>query len=57
MNAPSRNFNSTTTSVYMRELPEHIVSFSSPRGKSIFKQAIMAGTMENYFKLAEQFTT
>ena len=54
--APARKYNSTT-SVYMRELPEHTVSFSSPMGKTLFKQALMAGTMENYFKLAEQFTT
>ena len=44
-------------SVYMRELPGHTISFSSPAGKRLFKQALMAGTMENYFKLAEQFTT
>ena len=54
--APARKHNSTT-SVYMRELPEHTISFSSPMGKILFKQALMAGTMENYFKLAEQFTT
>jgi len=41
----------------MRELPENMVSFSSPMGKALFKQAHQAGTMENYFKLAEQFTT
>jgi len=26
-------------------------------GKKIFKESLMAGTMENYFGLAEQYTT
>ena len=41
----------------MRILPEHTISFSSPMGKKLFKESLVAGTMENYFKLAEQFTT
>ena len=34
-----------------------MVSFASKQGKQLFAQALMQGTMENYFKLAEQFTT
>jgi len=41
----------------MRELPDHIISFASPKGKLLFSQALTSGYLENYFKLAEQFTT
>ena len=41
----------------MRALPEHIVSFSSSKGKKFFKHALLAGTSENYFRLAEQYVT
>ena len=37
----------------MRILPEHTISFSSPLGKKLFRESLMAGTLENYFKLAE----
>ena len=47
----------TVESVYKRVLPEHNVSFASPTGKLLFKQALSDGNMENYFRLAEQFTT
>ena len=44
-------------SVYKRVLPDKLISFSSREGKDLFKTALMQGGMENYFKLAEQFTT
>lgn len=44
-------------SVYQRVLPDKCLSFSSREGKDLFKSALMQGGMENYFKLAEQFTT
>ena len=48
----------TTETHYKRDLPNSsCVSFSSKKGKLLFKQGLMAGTMENYFSLAEQFTT
>ena len=45
------------TTFYKRVLPDKLISFSSREGKDLFKSALMQGGMENYFKLAEQFTT
>ena len=42
---------------YKRELPQHLVPFSSQKGKLLFKEALSTGNLENYFLLAEQFTT
>jgi hypothetical protein len=42
---------------YKRPLPENLVSFSSPQGKLLFKEAMLDGYMENYFSLGEQFIT
>ena len=43
--------------VYRRNLPAVTTAFSSKKGKLLFKEALLADTMANYFKLAEQFTT
>jgi glutathione gamma-glutamylcysteinyltransferase len=44
-------------SFYKRELSSKHVYFASKEGKELFKQAFLTGGMENYFCLAEQFTT
>jgi hypothetical protein len=42
-----------TDTVYMRKLPNMLIAFNSERGKKIFKEALMEGTMESYFPLSE----
>mmetsp|Transcript_177032 Transcript_177032/g.567798 ORF Transcript_177032/g.567798 Transcript_177032/m.567798 type:complete len:723 (-) Transcript_177032:242-2410(-) len=42
---------------YQRALPAAQVPFASDKGRVIFREALLAGTMENYFVLAEQFRT
>ena len=46
-----------STSYYKRNLPSDLIAFSSPHGKRLFKQALQSQSLENYFLLAEQFTT
>jgi glutathione gamma-glutamylcysteinyltransferase len=43
--------------IYRRPLPEGLIAFSSPAGRSLFREALLAGGMEGYFPLAEQFQT
>jgi len=42
---------------YQRALPPAQLAFSSDEGRKRFKEALVDGTMENYFYLAEQFRT
>lgn len=42
---------------YRRPLPSICISFSSDDGKILFKEAMVNGQMENYFRLASQFRT
>ncbi|XP_060069644.1 glutathione gamma-glutamylcysteinyltransferase-like [Ylistrum balloti] len=42
---------------YRRVLPEGCIAFSSTEGKTIFKEAILSGHMDCYFKMAAQFST
>ncbi|KAI9168164.1 hypothetical protein H9P43_007536 [Blastocladiella emersonii ATCC 22665] len=42
---------------YRRPLPEHLVAFTSPEGKRLFKESLAEGFAENYFALAGTFTT
>jgi len=42
---------------YQRALPFTQVPFASVEGRRLFREALRAGTMENYFFLAEQFRT
>lgn len=42
---------------YRRTLPEDQISFSSARGRQMFRAALAHGTMEGWFPLAEQFHT
>lgn len=44
-------------SFYRRPLPPALVPFSSAEGRTLFREALAAGTMEGYFPLAEQFHT
>mmetsp|Transcript_29248 Transcript_29248/g.67339 ORF Transcript_29248/g.67339 Transcript_29248/m.67339 type:complete len:522 (-) Transcript_29248:188-1753(-) len=48
---------SQTGQFYQRTLPDAQVPFSSQRGKQMFREALAAGHMENYFHLAEQYQT
>lgn len=43
--------------LYRRPLPEGLIAFSSPAGRALFREALLAGGMEGYFPLAEQFQT
>lgn len=45
------------TSFHKRILPASLVSFSSPQGKEIFRKSMLAGSMECFFPLSEQFVT
>ncbi|KAJ2707639.1 hypothetical protein FB645_000616 [Coemansia sp. IMI 203386] len=41
---------------YRRELPEGLVSFTSPQGRKLFKESLNEGYAEGYFNLAGNFT-
>ncbi|KAG0340202.1 hypothetical protein BG004_006518 [Podila humilis] len=42
---------------YRRELPLHLDSFTSPAGKRLFRDMILAGTGENFFRMVTSFNT
>lgn len=42
---------------YRRPLPEDTIAFSSEQGRSVFAEALAAGGLDGYFRLAEQFHT
>ncbi|KAG0265891.1 hypothetical protein BG011_003816 [Mortierella polycephala] len=42
---------------YRRDLPEHLDSFTSDTGKRLFREIILAGTGECFFKLCTSFNT
>ncbi|KAG0347683.1 hypothetical protein BG005_011947 [Podila minutissima] len=42
---------------YRRELPPHLDSFTSASGKRLFKDMILAGTGENFFRMVTSFNT
>jgi glutathione gamma-glutamylcysteinyltransferase len=44
-------------SFHKRVLPETLISFSSPAGKQLFREALVSGGMESFFPLSEQFIT
>ncbi|KAF9148614.1 hypothetical protein BG015_009637 [Linnemannia schmuckeri] len=44
-------------SFYRRKLPEHLVSFTSPKGKQLFREMLSEGYGEGYFSLVGNFTT
>eukprot|EP01060_Flectonema_neradi_P012192 TRINITY_DN19078_c0_g1_i1.p1 TRINITY_DN19078_c0_g1~~TRINITY_DN19078_c0_g1_i1.p1 ORF type:complete len:386 (+),score=66.25 TRINITY_DN19078_c0_g1_i1:164-1321(+) len=43
--------------IYRRPLPSDLITFSSSKGKTIFKESLTAGGCEGYFDLAAQFHT
>ncbi|CAN0355841.1 unnamed protein product, partial [Laminaria digitata] len=49
--------NAKPTSFYRRELKPPCVAFSSADGRKLFREALVEGNMESYFRLAEQFRT
>eukprot|EP01132_Coremiostelium_polycephalum_P001471 gene1471-1855_t len=63
--AATTNTTTTTTptttkpqvSFYKRNLPSHLVEFSSEEGRKLFRDALQQGYMEGYFALAEQFVS
>ena len=42
---------------YMRSLPRGIDALDSSTGRALFREALLDGTMEGYFKLAQQLHT
>lgn len=54
---PSSPSKKVPPSFYKRILPEPSIAFSSPEGKRVFREALSDGTMQCYFRLAEQFVT
>ncbi|KAG0358585.1 hypothetical protein BG005_002141 [Podila minutissima] len=44
-------------SFYRRKLPEHLISFTSPKGKQLFRKMLESGYGEGYFSLVGNFTT
>lgn len=51
----SQMINEMTKTFYRKPLPDHLISFTSPEGREIFKEALSAGTLENYFDLVGNF--
>ena len=46
-----------TGSFYMRSLPRDLDALDSRAGRARFREALLGGTMEGYFKLAQQLQT
>jgi glutathione gamma-glutamylcysteinyltransferase len=42
---------------YMRSLSRDFDALDSRTGRALFREALLEGTMEGYFKLAQQFHT
>ncbi|KAJ1675948.1 hypothetical protein EV182_000241 [Spiromyces aspiralis] len=42
---------------YRRQLPSHLISFTSKEGRRLFKETLNNGYAESYFNLAGNFTT
>lgn len=45
------------TTLYRRPLPAGAIAFSSSEGRQVFAEALAAGSLDGYFRLAEQFHT
>jgi glutathione gamma-glutamylcysteinyltransferase len=43
--------------LYMRPLPASLAALDSAGGRAMFQRALAAGTLDGYFKLAQQFHT
>ena len=55
--AVQRSFDVSVKQFYRRPLPETCISFCSQKGTEIFKEALVSGHMQSYFRLAAQFRT
>ena len=55
--SPMRSSAEPNGSLYKRPLPDSQIPFSSPPGRLLFQEALLAGSMNSYFPLAEQFHT
>ncbi len=53
---PSLTPGSSTTTFYRRPLPPALHSFTSPQGRRLFREALLAGSAEAYFTLSGNFT-
>ncbi|KAF9156985.1 hypothetical protein DFQ26_009153 [Actinomortierella ambigua] len=54
---PSCQENNLKNTFYRRKLPDHLISFTSPKGKELFREMLIAGYGEGYFSLVGNFTT
>ena len=43
--------------MYKKQLPRFLIPFASVKGKSLFKEALNEGNMDNFFELSEQYVT
>ncbi|MBA3499340.1 MAG: hypothetical protein H0T65_03150, partial [Deltaproteobacteria bacterium] len=48
---------SVNQTLYRRPLPPDATEFSSAAGRQLFAEALAAGGLDGYFRLAEQFHT
>lgn len=55
--APPAISTSNKVTFYRRELPQNLVSFTSPEGKILFKESLLEGYSNNYFSLVGNFTS
>ena len=49
--------NPPARTLYMRPLPAALAALDSAPGRAMFRRALLEGTLEGYFKLAQQFHT
>ncbi|KNE96553.1 hypothetical protein PSTG_10112 [Puccinia striiformis f. sp. tritici PST-78] len=54
---PQKADTNPTGSFYQRQLPESCLSFTSDRGKALFRSALADGHLESFFPLASQLVT
>jgi glutathione gamma-glutamylcysteinyltransferase len=45
------------TTFHRRQLPDSLIQLSAPKGRVMFKEALLKGDMECFFPLSEQFIT
>ncbi|KAF9925185.1 hypothetical protein FBU30_004992 [Linnemannia zychae] len=54
---PSCDNMNLKNSFYRRKLPDHLISFTSPEGKQLFREMLSEGYGEGYYSLVGNFTT
>ena len=55
--APAATAAPPERTLYMRPLPATLAALDSAAGRAAFQRALLAGTLEGYFKIAQQFHT